>query len=294
MSDEIKDRAHYLTYADDSNLIALKYFHQGILSFFFNEPAWLGVNILLSIYLRPEEVVFVIVFFSAALSSFLILRVNPKYFLFLVLILCLPQVIVKYVVHLRQGLAISIFLIGWFTTQTYRRWLLFLFACLIHASFFFIIGLYAMSTLMRHLNFSVDLRTFVTVIFGLTVSFGLGIAASVLGARQAQQYDFSMPETSGLGFVFWVGVLFLYWIQGRSFTRLHSFSITAIVFYLTTYFFIEVTGRIFESALIIVLLSSIDLKSWRKRLFLLVLPLYGLIMWMLRINEPWLGWGTGL
>lgn len=294
MSDEIKDRANYLIYAEDSNLFILKYVAGGLVSAFFNEPGWLGINMFLKSFLEAELVVSVIIFFSAFLSAFLVLKVNPKYFLFLVLVLFLPQVIVKYVVHLRQGLAISIFLLGWFCISTKWRCFWFISACLIHASFFFVIALYIMSMMMRRWNFSIDLRTAVAVISGFSVSFGLGLVASFLGARQAEQYSFSAAETSGMGFVFWFGIFLLYWVQGRRFTKQHAFSMTVIVFYLTTYFFIEVTGRIFESALIIVLLSSIDLTSWRKILFLFVLPLYAILMWLFRINEPWLGWGTGL
>lgn len=293
MGDEIKDRANYLVYADNSDLIILKYMSSGVLSFFFNEPIWLGINILLSDFLTAEQVVATVVFFSAFISSFLVLKINPKYFLILVFFLFLPQVIVKYVVHLRQGLAISVFLLGWFSLSKKWRWSLFITASLIHSSFFFIIFLYIMSNVMQRLNFAIDLRALITVVFGLVVSFGLGVAASFLGARQAGQYDFSVADISGLGFIFWLGVSMLYWFQGRRFTRKHAFPMTVMVFYITTYFFIEVTGRIFESAIIIVLLSSLDLTAWRKSLFFLACAFYAFLTWSIRINQPWLGWGTG-
>ena len=294
MGDEIKDRANYIIYANSSDLIILKYFYSGILAFFFNEPLWLSFNIFLRSFLEPEQVVSTIIFFSASLSSYLILKINPKYFLFLLFLLFLPQVTVKYVVHLRQGLAISFFLLGWFSASKKWRWSFFIIASLIHASFFFVTLLYFLSIAMQRFKLAADLRTILTVIFGLIVSFGLGVAASFLGARQSEQYDFSAAETSGLGFLFWLGVSILYFLQGREFTRSHIFTMTTITFYLTTYFFIEVTGRIFESAILIVMLSSLELTSWRKKLFLLVCTFYAFVTWLIKINEPWLGWGTGL
>ncbi|BDX03990.1 hypothetical protein MACH16_27380 [Marinomonas pontica] len=293
MDDAIKDRANYLVYAGGSDLIILRYISGGVLSFVFNEPIWLSINIFLSLFFAPEQVVSFVIFFSASVTAYLILQDNPRFFLFLLFFLIFPQVIGKYVVHLRQGLAISVFLLGWFCLSMKLRWLLFISASLIHASFFFIIALYILSVITRKLNFAIDLRSFVIFIFGLIVSFGLGFVATLLGARQSNEYDFSAAEVSGLGFIFWLGVLVLYWLQGREFTKRHAFSMTVLVFYLTTYFFIEVTGRIFESVVIIVLLSSLELTNWRKKLFILACVFFVFLSWLLRINQPWLGWGTG-
>lgn len=294
MDEGIKDRVNYLVYADTSDIIILGYISGGILSFLFNEPIWLGINILLSFFLTPEQVVLLVIFFSASVTSFLILKVNPKYILFLLFILIFPQVIVKYVVHLRQGLAISFFLLGWFCLSTKWRWFFFISASLIHSSFLFVIALYFLSVTMLRLNFSNDLRSFIILAFGLIVSFGLGFIASSLGTRQSNEYNFNAADISGLGFIFWLGILILYWLQGREFTKNNAFSMAILVFYLTTYFFIEVTGRIFESALIIVLLSSLELTSWRKSLFFLACACFVCLSWLLRINQPWLGWGTGI
>ncbi|EOZ5531038.1 EpsG family protein [Vibrio metschnikovii] len=294
MDDGIKDRVNYLVYAGTSDLIILRYVSGGILSFLFNEPIWLGLNVFLSIFFTPEQVVSFIVFLSASITSFSILKVNHKYILFLLFILIFPQVMGKYVVHLRQGLAISFFLLGWFCLSTKWRWFFFISASLIHTSFFFVVALYFLSITMRRLNFANDLRSFIILAFGLIVSFGLGFITSLLGARQSNQYDFTAASISGLGFIFWLGILILYWLQGREFTKNNAFSMAVLVFYLTTYFFIEVTGRIFESAVIIVLLSSLELTSWRKNLFFLVCACFVCLSWLLRMNQPWLGWGTGV
>src|SRR5690554_384590 len=139
MDDSIKDRVNYLAYASDSGVIYLRYLSSGVLAFLSNEPVWLGVNVVLGQFLSPEQVVFYIVLFSAFWSSYLILKFDSRYFLLLLVVVFFPQVIGKYVVHLRQGLAVSIFLLGWFSVSKNFRYILFFLTPFIHASFFFVL-----------------------------------------------------------------------------------------------------------------------------------------------------------
>jgi hypothetical protein len=294
INDLITDRLNYLTYASNSDVIALSYLSKGLLSFIFNEPVWLAINIVLNQFLSPERVVSVIVFFSALVSAYLVLKTNPKYFLFLLFILVFPQVIKNYIIHLRQGLAISIFLLGWFTHSKPYRWILFGLTPFIHASFFFVLFLLAYVSILKNTKFAFDLRTIAVVILGLAIGLGLNLIAKLLGARQATEYQFSTTNVSGLGFIFWLCIFILYSLQGRSFVNNHVFAISSIAFYLTTYLLFEVTGRIFESTTIIVLLAGLDLTAWRRKFFLAAIALFILFSWLLRLNQPWLGWGTGL
>ncbi|MGI2153086.1 EpsG family protein [Shewanella oncorhynchi] len=289
--DAVMDRANYLIYASDSELIFARYFSIGFLSVFTNEPVWLIINVFLNRFFTAENVVFIVIFFSSFISSYLVLKSNPKYFFFLLFILFMPQVVSKYIVHLRQGLAISIFLVGWSLKNTRWRFLLLLITPFIHSSFFFVLFLYFFSEISLKLKLDRDIRSILVVFLGLGLGLGLGYVANLIGARQANEYDFSSANISGLGFIFWFGVFSLYWFQGRDFVRKHAFSISALIFYLSTYFLIEVTGRIFESMIIFVLLASLDLTAWRRKAFILALFLFVLLTWLPRINQPWLGWG---
>lgn len=208
--------------------------------------------------------------------------------------LIFPQVIGKAVVHIRQGLAISVFLLGWFTLSKPWRWLLFALTPLIHGSFFFVLFLYGFTWFLQQLRFALDLRTIATVLLGLMIGLGLGSIASLLGARQAGEYEFSTAAVSGLGFLFWLCVFVLYWLQGRNFAKENALAMVAITFYLTTYFLIEVTARIFESMVVIVLLASLCLTSWRRKILIAAMTAFVGFSWLLRLNQPWLGWGTGL
>lgn len=287
----ISDRENYLNYATSSDIIALANLSKGIISFISNEPIWLAINIVLSFFLEPKQIVLFVIYFSSFISSYLILKVNSKYFIFLLFLLFFPEVISKYVVHLRQGLGITIFLLAWFSISKRFRLFLFCLTPFIHASFFFVLLLLLITSVLRKIKFAVDLRTVIVVFLGIIVSFSLSQVSSLLGARQAENYDFSVASVSGLGFIFWLGIFVLYWFEGRNFTRENAFVMAALTFYLTTYFLIEVTGRIFQSTVIIVMLASLGLTFWRKKVFIFIIILFFLLSWLIRFNKPFLGWG---
>ncbi|BBR38831.1 hypothetical protein WP3W19E03_13560 [Aeromonas veronii] len=287
----ILDRSNYLVYASSSDVIFARYFVNGLLSVLTNEPVWLFLNVTLSKYLTSEQVVYTFILVSSFISSYLILKVSPKYFFILLLFLFVPQVISKYVVHLRQGLAISIFLIGWNINNKWRL-LFYILAPLIHSSFFIVLLLLVYTEVLLKLKLANDLRSIAVLILGLAVGLGLGFITSILGARQANEYAFASVSVSGLAFVFWFCILTLFWLQGRHFLKQHSFAISGLIFYLSTYFFIEVTGRVFESIIIIVLISSVGLTQWRRSIFIFLLLCFVILSWTLRIEQPWLGWGS--
>lgn len=291
MDGTILDRLNYLEYAEFSEVIFLRYLSRGFIDVIMNEPLWLFINISLNRIFDPEETVRIIILFSAFVTAFLVLNADPKHYIFLIFLLLFPMVIGKYTIHLRQGLAISIFLMGWFSL--FNSWRLFWFSItpLIHASFFFVLFLFFLTKILQKFKFAIDLRSFIVVFIGLILGLGLGIIATMVGARQSEEYAFTSENVSGLGFVFWLIIFIIYWLQERKFTKEHAFVMTCIIFYLSTYFLIEVTARIFESTVIIVLLASLDLTKWRRKVFLLMFCAFLALSWLIKFTQPWLGWG---
>lgn len=287
-----KDRTNYLIYADQSSLILLRYWSQGILTGLTNEPIWLLLNAGLALVFEPETTLRIVIGVPASIVAYLVLRAEPKNFIWLLLLLFLPQVLKNHIVHLRQGVAVSFFLIGWFSNWRAMRWFFFLFTPFIHASFFFILTLLLLTAIFRELRLAAGLRNILFIFVGLTLSIFLAAVAKFLGARQAVEYDFAVADISGLGFIFWSIVLFVMILQGRTFMRQHAFAIGVLVFYLSTYFFIEVTARIFESALIILLLAGLQMTVWRRQVFVALIVGYGLLSYVLSLNQPWLGFGV--
>lgn len=286
-----KDRENYLVYAQDSLTILGRHWESGPLAGMVNEPLWLLINSTLSVWLSPEWVLRVLIFVPAASVAWIVLRRGPQHFIWLLLILFVPQVMKNYVVHLRQGVAIALFLGGWFSSNRSARWLCLAATPFIHASFFFILAMVALTRVARLIRLGADLRIVLFAAAGAVIGGGLGWLAHVFGARQAQEYSFTAADVSGLGFVLWSVVLAVICLQGASFIRRYTFEIGVIAFYLGTYFLVEVTARVFESGLILVLLAGFDLTSWRRQAFLALVLFYVSFQWVLRVGQPWMGFG---
>jgi hypothetical protein len=278
---EFRDRANYLIYGYASDLILQRNLAQGITTVLSNEPVWLLINIILASFLSPEQIIQVIIAFSAFIVSWITLRTRPRQFVWLLVFLLFPSVVKNYIIHLRQGLAIAIFMIGLLVIKPrILSWLFIGITPFIHASFFFVVGLLFLSRASRRLR----LDSYLSIILFAAITIGIVGAlewvASGLGARQASEYELrGGVVVSGVNFVFWLIMLLLMVIQGRTFLRQHRFVISSIIFYLGTYFFTPITARVFESTLLLVLVSGLDLTGWRGHTFRFAVLGYGALQW---------------
>lgn len=289
--DVFKDRASYLVYAEHSWLIFERYWETGPLAALANEPLWLLLNTGLTAVFPPEITLRIVIFVPATLVAWLVLRQDSRQFVWLLLFLLLPQVIKNHIIHLRQGVAIGVFLAGWFTSRQPLRWILLAATPFIHASFFFVLFLFVLVRIMRSLRLAADLRILLTA--GAAVSIGGAYElAGLLGARQGGIYTAPAEVISGLGFAFWMLVFIVMLLQGRDYLRLYSFEVSAIIFFLGTYFLSATTGRVFESTLLLVLMSGLRMTGWRYPVFIGLFMGYMLLQWLARIGQPNFGWGS--
>jgi hypothetical protein len=288
--DVFKDRENYLVYADYALDIFQSNIDKGVGHTLANEPLWLVINIWLSYYLDPEDCVRVIVFFSSFVVSFLILRADRKYFFLLFLFLLLPQVLKNHIIHLRQGLGIAVFLLGWFSQNKKLRWLFIIFSPFIHSSFFFVVFFLFLHNTLLMLSFSAGWLIFFYLLVGLFLDFaGLGFAAQ-LGARQGDEYQSFEMKASGLAFLYWLFFAGIFILEGKDFIRGHGFCLCVLIVYLSTYFFVPFTARIFESTLLLILLSGLHLTSNRNLAFYGCFTFYFFFDWYQRIGLLGFGW----
>jgi hypothetical protein len=280
--DIFKDRQNYLSYAGNSTDILKGYEKISPAFIVANEPLWIFSNIGLSKVFNPPTIVRLFIFFPAALTAFLLLRISGSWWMFMLLLLLTPQLIQNFITHIRQGVAISVFLTGY----NAKKWgrLLMLTTPFIHISFAFVLMIQWITTAMVRLRLGADIRAIVNLIAAVTIGLFLGTIAAALGARQAKEYDFVMANVSGLGFVFWVGVLALFFWDGRRFMREHALATSALVFYLGTYFLMEVTGRVYESILPLVLIAGINLGNIRRYFFALATLVWLGLQWVLILS----------
>jgi hypothetical protein len=282
-----QDRENYLAYARHSLLLLGKFFLTGVSATIANEPLWLIVNGALGLVLSPETVVRLLIFASALIMSYVMLRRGvDRGWGWMLILLLMPQLLENYTTHLTQGFAIAVFLAGWFSVSRVRRWLLLGLSPLIHSSYFVVLALYAMTEIMKKLRLAEDVQVAGTVVAGGVMSIGFVWAAAVFGARQGTEYqDVASASVSGIGFVFWLLVLLLLFLEGQSLVRKNALAITALVFYLATYFFLQFTGRIFESMIALVIVAGLELTSWRRAAFLTLSASWVIVGWILEVTQ---------
>jgi hypothetical protein len=283
-----KDRENYLLYASDSLIILARSFSEGYIQVLFNEPIWLILNIGLGSFLSPENVVRFIIFVSAFIVSLYILKFDKKHFLYLLAVLFIPLLIKNHIIHLRQGFAVSIFLLAWFSSGK-NKFILFTLTPLIHSSFFIVLAVLVFSKCMSKARLSVGLQVLLYVIIATLMSlFLLQIAGSV-GARQGEIYENTVNKVSGLGFIFWLGILAIFISDKKYFIEQHSFEVGIIILYLLTYFTLPVTGRVFESCIPLILIAGLKLKPYNRMIFIFSIISFSLLLWATRINSPGIG-----
>ncbi|BDM65192.1 hypothetical protein NFHSH190041_26440 [Shewanella sp. NFH-SH190041] len=289
--DGMLDRPNYLLYVTNAFTLIISNISKGELSFIFNEPIWLSINFCLGLLFSPENVVRIFIFFSSFLTFYVCVKNNIKHVFLMVLILIYPQVIKNYIIHLRQGLAVSIFIYAWYLTNKKIKLFVMLCTPLIHASFFFVVFIYFVVKFLTKLKLARDVKLLALFVLGFIIAIVIPILTLYLGARQANEYNFSDISVSGGAFILWFVILMLFWFQGKVFFKIHTFEISSIGFYLSTYFFTPVTARIFESSILLVFIAGLYLSSWRKYLYIFLFLLTLIYTYYSRINLPYFGWG---
>ena len=281
-----------MNYASWPEVLIIQGLEGGVFALIFNEPFFLLINFILSLLLDEENVVRTIIFFGSFTTSYLILRYNYRYFLLLLFFLLIPQVLKNYVIHLRQGLAMSFFLIGYLSKSknNFKSLFFIWISPFIHSSFFVLVFLIYLIKIFEIFKFDITLKILMVAFFGIIFSFTIETLGQLSGARQATQYEFTSADISGLGFLFWFLVLVIFTFQGRDFLTSNLFSFAILIFYLMTYFFIPVTARIFESGIVLVLLSSLSLRNWRRYTFFGLIFVYSAYNYLSQIDSPYFGW----
>lgn len=288
---EFKDRANYIVYAESSGVIFALRGAQGLFPALANEPLWLLINVGLAQLLESDQILRLLIFLPAFSISFILLRRNWTNAIWIIMFLLVPQVIKNHIIHLRQGVAIAIFLIGYYTRPNWLRFLLMGAAGFIHASFLIVAAIGGLVWVARTTRFSPTLRIILFSACFLALAIVLDSVAVALGARQGLQYADEQIDVSGLGFVFWLSIFLLALTGGSRFLRENMFPVSMLLFYLAAYFFVPVSARVFESVMLISFVSLLSIEGWRKSVFLLALFFYSSISYFLRLDQPWLGWG---
>ena len=265
------DRSSYLIIAESPLLHLAHYLNTGgWLGLLTNEPGWLAINLILSFFLEPELIIRGIIFISAIFLGVYLVRKNPRNLFFIFLLLLYPQITKNFTLHLRQGLAITMFFIALNPYGARRYPSIMILTSFIHSSFIIINLIFYFNYLCDKLKLSIGLRLVLFSFLTLTGINFLPVIAEILGFRQATQYNFEKVDIGGLGFLLY-SIFSILLLHSYSFLKRHSNAILVCAFYLLTYFTFPLSARVLESGLLLIFLAGVDLPKFKKYLFLTVM-----------------------
>lgn len=283
----LSDRVNYLAEVGGGSLTILaKNIVAGPLATLSNAPLWLLLNGALGLVLEPEQALRLIIFVQAAVVAYLLLRADRKNWLWMLVLLATPLFLENFDIELRQGAGITVFLLGWFSTGRVKRWLLIGASPFIHESYAFVVVLYVLTELLKRLRLAGDVKMTVIMLFSILVSLSLLALATLVGARQATEYNLATTAVSGAAFVIWLAILGLFLLGRYELRRYYEFSVAAVTFYLGAYWLANPAGRIFESMLPVVYLCGLQLTSWRRVMFLWLTVSVAIIGWGMALTDP--------
>lgn len=277
-----KDRENYLVYARDSFTILKRSLSKGFFPFLLREPLFLLINVLLGSIFSPEIVIKIIIFVSSFGVLYSLGKISGYNLKIIFFFLFVPQIVKNHITHLRQGLGLSLYLMGLTSDNKYGRAIRYL-SVFIHTSFAFIILFEILDVFLKKAKLVYRKRLLVSSFILYIFIFALPKLSSLLGDRRAMQYNFTMAESAtGLGFILWllVGTFFILFIEENYNSTICSYG---IVFYLISYFHLDFGARIFEN--IVPLILGETMSGERNNIeiiFTLFFLLYGLIQWHMR------------
>lgn len=267
----------YLSYSGES-LVSL---FKNPLRLLVDEPLWLLFNTILGLFLNAEIAVRVIIIISCIIALKSIGKLTNNSILMLFLFVFIGEVLAKYILHLRQGLAISIFLLGLAiggNKGTFIKGL----APFIHTSFWIVILYDIFEMLLKRQKISVRKRLTIFSVMNMIVILLIPYLTVLLNDRRVDIYNFSMsPDASGNGFIFWLifGLTYLLVIEKDHFGILGCYG---IIFYLESYFILEFSPRILENFLLIIIIAIVNSKQRYSNVPLILLLIFGFLGWFFR------------
>lgn len=255
----------------------------------FKEPLFALINAFLGLFFTAEVSILIIISLAVILSTVPLYNSKPELLLLIILIFLLPQVMAKYVVHLRQGLAMGLFFTMYFY---FKRTLTFSFflAGLIHISFFIVIPLAIVSGGLKGSRLSNLIVSVTILIFGwLILSSNLFVEiVSFFQVRQLDNYLFVSENVSGAGFLFWTSI-FSILIFRKSYSLDGNFARNIVGIYLVGYFFIGFISRVLES---FTPLIFVEVYSVNRVICFAAIVFYLIVSWAQMIGQPFLGFGV--
>lgn len=277
-----RDRLNYLNYAKNGYYLLNYNIQKGFLTFLSNEPLFLMINGTLGLFFEPEIVVKIIIFISSLVFLYSIGQLTNDNYILIILFWALPSILIKYTTHLRQGLAMALYYLGLVGAKNKKKWHFVRYLSpFIHSSMFFLLFFEFFESFFKRKRFAYQVRLIFFTLISTLAIIQTSRIAFFLGDRRAVTYKLGLQIAgSGLGLLFWVFMGILYIVFSRK-SYWEMISLYGILFYITTYFYLEYGSRVFESILPLIIVTVLNNNNKLfKFLFMSSLLIFNVVIWL--------------
>jgi len=292
-----KDSASYYVYANIAMEELFRAFESGVISGLLREPVWLLLISFVSYIFawNHDYVLFSISFFSSFMAAYSSLgRIKGGASAVVMLLLLTSSFFIgNFVTHLREGVALAIFLIGLNAKNSIIKNILLSITPFIHVVFFIILSMYYFSMLLSKLKVSKFIVFFLAVTGMIIMSVVVNYFLEGSSFRQASAEN--AVSGSGVGFLYWLVYLLVIssiyiFYKKRSFTVISLMSLFVLMFYLMNYYYFYAAARVLEVGLFFVAISAANSGHVEKYFFIAYVSLFVSVGWLLRLSEYNLGY----
>lgn len=280
------DDINYLNYLQFADLHIANLFESIKVSIFNiipKEGLWLSITYFFSLFFDKITGLRIIIFLSSFLFLRFFLKLNNYNILNTITLIINPQFVTNYVLHIRQGVAMSVYYGG---KYYFKIALIAFLAVLVHVSFLIFIFFDILEKVLNKLKFSFKQKIVINLIISFLTAVSTSLYFSFFSDDKRVLYEKFTSDTSGLGFVFWIVIFVLFVYDSRKVSQQYQInyimSIFGISFYIFSYYTNSFGARVFESFLPIVILSLSALQKQRQILIYFMLLLYSLLQWYFR------------
>jgi hypothetical protein len=269
--DQINDRANYHLNVDLISNWIESVGSSGLWMLVIDEPIFKLIIYIISLPgFDSELTIKMLIALSMGITVYTLSTKTNISVWWLVIAMIFPGILVNYVMTLRQGLALSFFMVGYFSKGRLSRNLLIGLSALIHYSFFIIIGIYLFSLNLSRVKF-IPPKAIVILMFPFAMLCGAMVlyGASFIGLNSlSDQYiEQASIVYFGFGQLFWLVVLILFLSNGNSFVRENFFSLFGIAFYIGSVIFFAPFSRIMQNIALFSMISGFSLTGLRLKFF---------------------------
>ncbi|MEW5681816.1 MAG: EpsG family protein [Pseudomonadota bacterium] len=271
-NDIFRDRENYTAYARNFEEIFFRY--DSILAKMFNEPLFLFLNYISSIFLDPEYIPRFFAFIVAFSVSFFIFRSarnSIMVVLSLFLLVLMPQLIHLQLVTLRQGLGVSLIIWVVILSKNNLKIAFSIFiAGFVHSSFFIVFSMYVLDMFLsgRGCNKRYYFRLLVQLFFSILMSLVFTYLAMFFGARQAGAAHLTGDvNISGGALVLWGVVFSVFLTRSRVYfynEQSVRLAYIGLIAYLAMYLISPLAGRFIMTFLPFIVATMVSKFSYRE------------------------------